>query len=129
MIEALDHVHIFCSDTAASARYFREVFEAEEASREKIRGLQVVRLTVAGTTVTLMEASNPAPPPRVGQGAAGLDHFCFLVRDMEGTVEAMRRKGATFSVEPRTAPNGAKVAFVDGPDGIIIELKEWPERP
>lgn len=125
MIEALDHLHIFAADVAAAARYFADIFGARETSREHVRGLLVVRVSVQGVTLTLMEAAPGSDQMAVGKGNRGLDHFCFLVSDLEGTVASMRDKGATFSVEPTLVPNGAKIAFVNGPDGIIIELKEW----
>ena len=125
MIEALDHLHIFSGNVSAAAQYFEDIFGARETSREHVRGLLVVRVNVQGLTLTLMEAAAGADQMAVGKGNRGLDHFCFLVSDLEGTVAGMKDKGATFSVQPRLAPNGAKIAFVNGPDGIIIELKEW----
>jgi catechol 2,3-dioxygenase-like lactoylglutathione lyase family enzyme len=125
MIEALDHLHIFSADVSAAAQYFADIFGARETSREHVRGLLVVRVSVQGVTLTLMEAAAGSDQMAAGRGNPGLDHFCFLVSDLEGTVASMQAKGATFGVEPRLMPNGAKIAFVNGPDGIIIELKEW----
>jgi catechol 2,3-dioxygenase-like lactoylglutathione lyase family enzyme len=124
MIEALDHLHIFSRNVPEAAQYFEDVFGARETSREDVRGLLVVRVNVQGVTLTLMETATD-DQMIVGKGNRGLDHFCFLVTDLEGTVESMKKRGATFSVEPKLMPNGAKVAFVNGPDGTIIELKEW----
>jgi catechol 2,3-dioxygenase-like lactoylglutathione lyase family enzyme len=124
MIEALDHLHIFSRNVPEAARYFEDVFGASESSREDVRGLLVVRVNVQGVTIILMETATD-DQMAVGKGIRGLDHFCFLVTDLEATVEGMKVKGATFRVEPKLMPNGAKIAFVNGPDGIIIELKEW----
>jgi lactoylglutathione lyase len=125
MIVALDHLHIFSGNVLGAAKYFEDIFGARETSREHVRGLLVVRVNVRGVTIILMETARDEDQIVVGKGRRGLDHFCFLVKDMEATVESMKGKGASFSVEPRLAPNGAKIAFVNGPDGIIIELKEW----
>jgi catechol 2,3-dioxygenase-like lactoylglutathione lyase family enzyme len=44
---------------------------------------------------------------------------------MEKTIAAMRREGVTVTDEPfRLSPNGLLIAFVEDPDGTLIELIE-----
>jgi lactoylglutathione lyase len=51
------------------------------------------------------------------------DHLAFEVRDMNKTVEAMRKAGITITDEPyRLSPTGSLLAFVEDPDGTLIEL-------
>jgi len=53
------------------------------------------------------------------------DHLAFEVKNMEKTIGAMREKGVTITDEPfRLAPNGSLIAFVEDPDGTLIELIE-----
>ena len=59
----------------------------------------------------------------VAANAQRLDHIGFLVQDIESTLEEMKRKGVRISTELKVLP-GRKVAFVDGPEGIRIELIE-----
>ena len=59
-----------------------------------------------------------------GKGSRGLDHFGFQVKDMEETVKGLKGKGAIISAGPNVTPAGVKYAFVDGPEGIRIELVE-----
>jgi lactoylglutathione lyase len=51
------------------------------------------------------------------------DHLAFEVEDMTKTIVAMRKAGVTITDEPyRLSPNGSLLAFVEDPDGTLIEL-------
>jgi catechol 2,3-dioxygenase-like lactoylglutathione lyase family enzyme len=51
------------------------------------------------------------------------DHLAFEVKDMKTTIEAMRKEGVTITDEPyRLSTTGSLLAFVEDPDGTIIEL-------
>jgi lactoylglutathione lyase len=51
------------------------------------------------------------------------DHLAFEVKDMKTTIEAMRKEGVTITDEPyRLSTTGSLLAFVEDPDGTLIEL-------
>ena len=51
------------------------------------------------------------------------DHLAFEVKDMNRTIEMMRNSGVTITDEPyRLSPTGNLLAFVEDPDGTLIEL-------
>lgn len=53
------------------------------------------------------------------------DHLAFTVEDMDKTLAAMREAGVTITDEPyRLAASGNLLAFVEDPDGSLIELIE-----
>ena len=53
------------------------------------------------------------------------DHLAFEIKDMNATIETMRREGVTITDEPyRLRPGGLLIAFVEDPDGTLIELIE-----
>jgi lactoylglutathione lyase len=55
------------------------------------------------------------------------DHLAFEVTDMNQTIEAMRNDKVTITDEPfKLSPTGSKIAFVEDPDGTLIELIEKP---
>ena len=55
------------------------------------------------------------------------DHLAFEVKDMEKTIEAMRNENVTVTDEPfKLSPAGPRIAFVEDPDGTLIELVEKP---
>ncbi len=51
------------------------------------------------------------------------DHLAFEVNHMNKTIEEMRKAGITITDEPyRLTPTGSLLAFVEDPDGTLIEL-------
>ena len=53
------------------------------------------------------------------------DHLAFTVTDMNATILAMRKEKVTITDEPfQLGPSGSTIAFVEDPDGILIELIE-----
>lgn len=53
------------------------------------------------------------------------DHIAFEIRNMEQTISALRKNKITITDEPfRLGPGGSLIAFVEDPDGTLIELIE-----
>ena len=53
------------------------------------------------------------------------DHLAFEIKNMTETLDTMRREKITITDEPfRLGPNGSLIAFVEDPDGTLIELIE-----
>jgi lactoylglutathione lyase len=51
------------------------------------------------------------------------DHLAFEVKDMNQTIEEMRKAKVTITDEPfKLGPKGSLIAFVEDPDGTLIEL-------
>jgi lactoylglutathione lyase len=51
------------------------------------------------------------------------DHIAFEVKDMAKTIAAMRKAKVTITDEPfRLGESGSLIAFVEDPDGTLIEL-------
>jgi lactoylglutathione lyase len=53
------------------------------------------------------------------------DHLAFEVKDMNRTIQAMRNAKVTITDEPfKLGAAGSLIAFVEDPDGTLIELIE-----
>jgi lactoylglutathione lyase len=56
------------------------------------------------------------------------DHLAFIVDSMEQTLDAMRKQNVTVTDEPyRLSETGSLLAFVEDPDGTLLELIEKPK--
>lgn len=65
-------------------------------------------------------ASRPMPDGSV-PGPGGWNRFVLQVDDLDGTVDALRDRGATFRNDIVTGPGGKQI-LVEDPDGNVVEL-------
>jgi lactoylglutathione lyase len=59
------------------------------------------------------------PPPFPNYG---LDHIGLTVDDVDAAVAELRAKGAEIAIGPLRRNPGLRLAFIRGPEGIMIEL-------
>ena len=53
------------------------------------------------------------------------DHLAFEVKDMKKTLNAMQKEKVTITDEPfKLSPTGPVIAFIEDPNGTLIELIE-----
>ena len=53
------------------------------------------------------------------------DHIAFEIKDMDKTISKLRSEKITITDEPYTVgPAGQLIAFIEDPDGTLIELIE-----
>jgi len=58
------------------------------------------------------------------------DHLAFEVKDMKKFISKMRNEQVTISDEPfRLGPKGSSIAFIEDPDGTLIELIQRIPEP
>ena len=117
-----DHIHIFCSDMEATARWFIEGLGAEDVGRPESRGVPSVRLKLGGANVYLRPARDDESLTPPDFQHFGTDHFGLRVADVDATVEELRRRGVFIQVEPWDFSPGSRIAYILGPDNVRIEL-------
>jgi len=53
------------------------------------------------------------------------DHLAFEIKDMNQTITFLRKEKITITDEPfKLSPTGPLIAFIEDPDGTLIELIE-----
>ncbi|MHB1134752.1 MAG: VOC family protein [Chloroflexota bacterium] len=119
-----DHVHFYCSDLAASERWFVEGMGAELVRRVEAQGSSMTLLRLGGATMLLRPAYEgedlgPAGPPRFGT-----DHIGLEVDDLDATAAELKRRGVEFIMEPMEFRPGVRISYVIGPDKVQIEVLE-----
>ena len=124
MNASLDHIHFYCGDIEKAVAYFRDLFGGKELTREKRPNSILVRMDIQGAIIALMAVSPENGPFDPGKGKRGLDHIGFKVKDLQAAIEEVKAKGVRISQDLTVLPSGLKMAFVEGPDGIRIELLE-----
>jgi catechol 2,3-dioxygenase-like lactoylglutathione lyase family enzyme len=124
MITGWDHMHVVCGDVDTAVKYFVEHFQGKETSRQELRGLPMVRVNVMGLDIAFIGTDPQSPLLQPGKGQRGLDHMGFKVQDLDTTLAELKAKGVTLNTAPGLTAAGIKYVFINGPEGIRIELIE-----
>ena len=117
-----DHVHIRTPDPEATAQWFEKMLGAE-VIRSMQQGAPRIDMKIGGANVFLA-------PVKAGDGVAsppqtpyqGLDHFGLSVAGIDAIAADLKAKGVKFTREPTTVWPGTRVCFIEGPQGVSIEL-------
>ena len=120
-----DHMHLRSRDVKKTAEYYQQMFDAEIVESIQSDGRPRTDLDLNGLTIFIAPvAPEAATPPAPTEPYVGLDHFGLRVDDMDEAVAELKRRGASFMMEPRTIRPGVKIDFVKAPDNVRIELLE-----
>ena len=119
-----DHIHLFTADPEGMAKYFESILGAE-VIRTSPGGQPRIDLKLGGANIFILDVSGNA---NAVDGAAhphrGLDHFGLSVQDIDRVCDELKAKGAKFTRGPETVRPGTRIAFIEGPEGVSIELLE-----
>lgn len=130
---AFDHIHIISVDPQAAASWYVEILGGEISEHYELRGAPQIAVALAGM-ILLIRGQRPGEHPSSKNGLAhfadfashdqwGTDHFGFRVTgDFDAYCETLRVRGARFSVEPHEFLPGSRIAYLDAPDGVTVEL-------
>ena len=118
-----DHIHLRSRDPMATAQYFATMFGATVLESVQTDGQARVDLDLNGLTIFLAKANESTPDGPL-TSYVGLDHFGLQVDDIYQAALELKAKGAEFVAEPYQLRPGLKIAFVQAPGNIRVELLE-----
>ena len=121
-----DHTHYRTTEVLEMVDYFTNIFGAEVFSEDEIDGWPFIRLRLGDINLTVS-----GPPKGVeelhstkGKILRGVDHLAFGVDNLDQVANDLKSKGAKFITEPMQSGPDLKISFIEGPDGIRIEVLE-----
>jgi len=117
-----DHIHLRTPDPEGTAQWFERMFGAE-VIRSMQQGKPRIDIKLGGAMIFTAQVSpgdgvNPAPTTPY----QGLDHFGLSVTGIDAIAADLKAKGVKFTREPTTVRPGTRVCFIEGPQGVSIEL-------
>jgi len=123
-----DHVHLRSPDPSATATFFETMFGAQ-VKRDVYPpgtlypGQPRISLTLGGQKI-LIAPTHPNDPMADAPAFPyyGLEHIGLTVDNVDEACEELLRKGAEIAIGPLTRSPGLRLAFVRGPEGIMVEL-------
>ncbi len=120
---AYDHVHLRSPDPDATARYYERMFGAEVIKSIQSDGRPRVDMKLGGVMMFIAKVEPDAALAQKPEGSyLGLDHMGLRVKNIDTVVAELKAKGAEFTVEPKTIRPGVRIAFLKGPQNVLIEL-------
>ncbi len=125
---AINHVHIRSADPHASASWYEKHFDAKIVSeREVMPGTITIGMELEGP-VRLNVSSKPEGSSDERSAAElnrlGLEHFGFSVEDLQAEMERLEKSGIRVVLPLTEVVGGTKLAYIEGPDDVLIELVE-----
>jgi len=118
-----DHTHFKCSDQDTTATFFKEIFGAKEISRWETNGMPIVSLEIGGCLYNFSpKRANETLDTSTGTVRHGVYHIALKTKDLDAEAAKMKARGVKFTQEVKQLNPKTKFAFIEGPDGISIEL-------
>ena len=118
-----DHVHLVSKNPQAAADWYVDKLGGRVVRSLDVKGAPQVYVALGGFMV-IVRGERPAESAKDRPGLQwGVDHFGVRVKgDFDGFCDGMRKKGVTFSLEPTDFNPTTRIAFINAPDGVSVEL-------
>lgn len=130
MFVGMDHVGIAVKNLDDAIHVYRDVlgFKLEGVHVLAERKVKVAMISTSGKTqIELLEplSSDSAIAKFLENNGEGIHHFAVEVKDIEGVLAELKRKGVTLiDDKPKPGAEGKKIAFVHpkSTKGVLLEL-------
>lgn len=117
-----DHTHFKCTDPEKTVAFFKEHFGATEVARVMSGTMPITTLEIGGLWYNFSPARDGETVTAAPGPFYGVYHISFRTKDLEAEAAKLKARGVKFTMDV-TQPNPTmKMAFIEGPDGISIEL-------
>jgi methylmalonyl-CoA/ethylmalonyl-CoA epimerase len=123
------HVGVAVTSLSEALPFYRDLLGLPVTPAETADGATIVVVTLGGTRIELLEASDPDGPIArfLAKRGPGIHHLCLRVRDLDATLARCRAAGYRLIDEtPRPGARGRRVAFIhpEATAGILLELTD-----
>ena len=117
---SMNHVHHESTDVHAAAEWYAKLFDASLDEPFEKGGATWVRAHVGEMTFTITNRASSGPD---ADRHLGYDHLGIMSDDFDATMARVEEMGVNVWAGP-TDGGGFRIAFITGPDNIMIELME-----
>jgi catechol 2,3-dioxygenase-like lactoylglutathione lyase family enzyme len=118
-----DHVHLRSPDPDATAAWYERMFGAKIIKSVMSNGIERTDINLGGVMVFIAQVPPDAGLADKAEGSyVGLDHLGLRVKNIDAVCDELKSKGAEFTVEPKTIRPGVRIAFVRGPQNVLVEI-------
>jgi glyoxylase I family protein len=125
MPSKMHHIGIEVRDIERSEAFYVELLGFTKVSEVCFEetGRKIVFLDLGGVSAELLSAPGNTAYLEAPASQLGYKHLALLTADVDGDVARVREAGFKVRMEPTDVPGvSARIAFVEDPDGIPVEL-------
>ena len=120
---SFDHVHLVSQDPQSAASWYEGMLGGKLTAKQEVRGAPQFVVAFEGATLLIRGQRPGEQPGRKGGLQWGTDHFGFQVQgDFDGYCDVLKKKGVRFTLDPVDFSPKVRIAFIEAPDGVLIEL-------
>jgi len=124
MAPKFHHVHIKSKKPRMSARWWESMFGARILPEFEFGTMLFTPVEIDGVRINITghasdEAAGMAEPPDIPYW--GLEHVGIEIEDMDAILARFEEQGRRIYAR-RPGPGGYEIAFVEAPDGVVLEL-------
>jgi catechol 2,3-dioxygenase-like lactoylglutathione lyase family enzyme len=125
-----DHVHLVAKDPQTTADWYVEKLGGKVVRSLEVKGAPQIYVSFSGFII-IVRGQRPSESAAQKPGLEwGIDHFGLRVRgDFNGFCDGLRGKGVAFSLEPTDFNPTTRIAFIQAPDGVSVELLNRKDQP
>lgn len=121
-----DHVGIKSKDIKKSVDFYTRILGFKVL--EEIEVLNNIYTFVGDETIRIeIEQAAPNDTMIDVNTQYGLYHIAFIVKDIDSLAEKLKKDGVKFIMEPVQLREDRKIAFIEDPDGVRIQLIDFFE--
>lgn len=118
-----DHVHLVAKDPVRTARWYADNLNGTIWKSVEVRGAPQVYVQF-GDSYVIVRGQRPAETAEGKNGLEwGIDHFGVRIQgDFDAFCARLKKNGVEFSMEPTDFNESTRIAFINAPDGVSVEL-------
>jgi len=113
----VDHIHLAAPDQARAVEWYAKHFGGQKTAEGAER-------LMFGETRIIFQRNEKALP----SAGSVVDHIGFSVTDLDAAMKALEADGAKVTAPPRDVPGLFKLAFIEDPWGVRIEVVQDPAQ-
>jgi len=125
----LNHVTMLVEDLGRSVHFYSKILGLPVVKTLETQDRKTVFVQASTAMISLSALKEEVvESPSTGQKDTGIKSVSFRVQNVEEAWKELLKRGVIFSSGPETAEDGHKKAAFTDPNGIVLELVEWPEQ-
>ena len=127
---SFDHVHVISKQPKDTADWYAERLGGTITKSATVKDAPQIYVSF-GEAFIIVRGQRPGESAKDKANTEwGADHFGFNVQgDFDAFCAGLRAKGVKFSMEPTDINPATRIAFIDAPDGVSIELLSRKAAP